>query len=348
MRLVAQRLVAPDDVATSAAVSRLLAVQAQDLPGALTSIALRTRGGTVDDVCEAFDARVLVRSWPMRGTLHVVMVEDLRWMLDLLTARPLEAARRRREQVLDLTDDDVRRAHRVAERVLAGRAVPRQELLDAWEHHDVPTTIGRGYHLISTLAHMGVLCLGPVVGREQLLVLVEEWVPQTRSVGRDEALGRLALRYFRGHGPATLQDLVRWAGIGVRDARLGLALASESLETVWCDDVEYHLDPAVPDLLAQHRDEARGTFLLPGFDEMVLGYADRSPTVPPEFARRIVPGGNGVFRPTVLHDGVAVGVWRTTGRGDNGGVRGAIVAEPFVSFPDAAVAAIPDVAARLP
>ncbi|HEX2809771.1 MAG TPA: hypothetical protein VHN80_26710 [Kineosporiaceae bacterium] len=44
-------------------------------------------------------------------------------------------------------------------------------------------------------------------------------------------------------------------------------------------------------------------FLPPGFDELVLGYADRSATLPTEFAERIVLGGNGVFQPTVVDDG---------------------------------------------
>lgn len=346
LRIVAQRLVASDDVATSAAVSHLLAVQAQDLPGALTSIALRTRGGTADDVRAAFDARVLARTWPMRGTLHVVGVEDLRWMLELMTARPLAAAARRRTQ-LGLSDDDVALAHRRVERALGGGpGMLRADVLRVWEEAGVPTSGGRGYHLLAHLAQTGVVCLGPMVEREQAFVLVEEWLPQTRHLGREEALARLALRYVRGHGPATEQDLARWAGLPLRDVRTGLAAVGDRLVSVESDGVRYHLDPAVPDLLAQHRTRARGTFLLPGFDELVLGYADRSATVPTEFADRIVPGGNGVFRPTVVHDGRAVGVWHATRA--RAGRRGGVVAQPFEEFAPEVVDAIPHLAAALP
>ncbi len=66
--------------------------------------------------------------------------------------------------------------------------------------------------------------------------------------------------------------------------------------------------------LAAARAEAEGVHLLPGFDELVLGYANRSCTVPAEHAARIVPGGNGVFRPTVVVAGRVVATWRT-GRG---------------------------------
>ena len=84
------------------------------------------------------------------------------------------------------------------------------------------------------------------------------------------------------------------------------------------DGVEYFLDPETPDLLAGCRAEARGTFLLPGFDEFVLGYGERGAVLDPAFADRIVPGGNGMFRPTVVSDGRIVGTWQWTGRGEEG------------------------------
>src|SRR5665811_947693 len=77
----------------------------------------------------------------------------------------------------------------------------------------------------------------------------------------------------------------------------------------------YLLDPATPALLGAHRKTARDVLLLPGFDEIILGYGDRSMTLAPEHADRIVPGGNGVFRPTVLVDGQVVGTWRHVGTG---------------------------------
>jgi hypothetical protein len=110
------------------------------------------------------------------------------------------------------------------------------------------------------------------------------------------------------------------------------------------DGVVHHLDPATPDLLADHREEARGVFLLPGFDEFVLGYADRSAALDPRFADRIVPGGNGMFRSTVVSDGRIVGTWRRTGRG----AARTVEAEPFTAFPDDVAAMIPKLAAALP
>src|SRR4029453_9616924 len=129
------------------------------------------------------------------------------------------------------------------------------------------------------------------------------WVPRPRRISGEEALGELALRYFTGHGPATVRDLARWAGMPLRDARAGLAVARGRLGAVDGDGVEPLMDPATPDRLAACRRETEGLFLLPGFDEFVLGYGDRRAVLDPAFLDRVVPGGNGLFRPTVVHRG---------------------------------------------
>jgi hypothetical protein len=117
------------------------------------------------------------------------------------------------------------------------------------------------------------------------------------------------------HGPATEADLARWAGLPLGQVRTGIAAAGDRLAVADVDGVRHWLDPALPDLLAAHRRQARSVHLLPGFDELVLGYADRTATVPAELADRIAPGGNGVFRPTVVRGGVVVGTWSRTRTG---------------------------------
>jgi hypothetical protein len=108
---------------------------------------------------------------------------------------------------------------------------------------------------------------------------------------------------------------MRWTGLPAIDVRAGVAAVRDQLAVATVGRTEYLMDPATPDLLAAHGAAARDVVLLPGFDEMVLGYADRSMTLDPAYADRIVPGGNGVFRPTVLVDGRVVGTWRTVGTG---------------------------------
>ena len=348
LRLAAQRVI--DPLATPAdVVGWLTALQAQDDAGALTSVALRSAGRSRAEVVAAFDAGQIVRSWPMRGTLHTVLAADLGWMLELMTPRPRAAAAKRRPQ-LGLSEADVTRAQDLAVAALVtGSALPdatpgltRAELLAVWDDAGLATSGGRGYHLIVELAQRGVLCLGPLRNGTQVFVHLDAWVPEPRRPDRDEALGELALRYFRGHGPATVKDLIRWTGLTAADARAGTAAVRDRLDVI--TGTEYLLDPATPQRLADHRAEARGVVLLPGFDEVILGYADRTATLSAEFADRIVPGGNGVFRPTVVADGRAVGTWRHVGKG----AARRIEATAFANFDDDVAAAIPDVYARLP
>ena len=209
LRLVAQRLAGPPLPDAAAAVRWLGAVQAQDYPGALTSVALRTAGGTRAAVEAALDSGAVVRSWPMRSTLHLVAAEDLGWFLEFCGSRTLPGAAKRRATV-GLTEADCERAREVAVAALAGGGrLRRAELLRAFDEGGVPTTGQRGYHLLWYLAQTGTLCLGPTAEGEQLFVLSEEWIRQPRRLDREEAFAELALRFFRGHGPATVADLVR-------------------------------------------------------------------------------------------------------------------------------------------
>ena len=345
LRLAAQELVGPGADGPAEAVRRLGAVQAQDFPGAVTSVALRTAAQRRKDVEVALDDGEIVRSWPMRGTLHLLAADDVHWMLELLAARGLTALTARWAQ-LELSEADAERAREIVSGALAGGGrMRRTDLLAAIDQGGVATTGQRGYHLLGYLARTGTLCLGPTDGAgEQLFVLLDDWVLAPRRPAREEALGELALRFFRGHGPATVQDLARWAGLPLRDVRAGLAVARPRLAALDVDGVEHLLDPEVPDRLAACREEAGGVVLLPGFDEFVLGYRDRTTILAPEFAERIVPGNNGMFRPTVVLGGQIVGTWQWTGRG----AKRTVTATPFTSFPDAVTAQILDRAARLP
>ena len=305
----------------------MLAMQAQDFPGVKWSIGVRQPGATEVAVEAACDAGEIVRSWPLRGTLHLVAAEDLGWLLALTAPRMLASAAGRRAS-LGITEHDVENAREVARSALAGRrALTRDALLAAFEAAGVSTAGQRGYHTLWYLAATGTLVLGGTEGRQQTFALLDDWVPRPRRLDREEALGELALRYFRSHGPAVAADLARWAGLTMRDVRRGIATCGAQLTTVEIDGVTYHL---APETMAVATPAPR-VHLLPGFDEYLLGYADRTAALAPEHRDAIVPGGNGMFKPTIVVDGEVVGTWRRTIR-----AREAVVeAIPFARLPAA-------------
>ena len=279
----------PDSKAANPAdvVARLCAVQAQDYAGALWAVGLRSSAHTTSaDVERAIAEARIVRTWPMRGTLHFVAPADVRWMLALLAPRMIARAAGRHAQ-LNLTKEDFARARDIFENALSGgRSFTRAEMIAALESGGVSTAGQRGYHTLGVLAQQAVLCLGPMAGKQQTFVLLEEWVPPVHepALDRETALARLANRYFEAHGPATLADFAWWSGLTKTDARTGINGAADDLECFAADETTYWLPAGVlrtsarpPTRRGAGKTAVPSVHLLPAFDEYMLGYTDRTP-----------------------------------------------------------------------
>jgi hypothetical protein len=307
---------APGGTSPADVVARLTAMQAQDYLGALWSIGLRCSPETTEAAVEAAIAhRLIIRTWPMRGTLHFVAPQDVRWMLALLAPRVIARSAGRYAQ-LGLTDGDFARSRELlAEALAGGTALTRADAIARLESGGIDTAGQRGYHILGRLAQEGLLCLGPMRGRQQTFVLLDEWVPPTgdaTALSRDDALGRLAARYFDAHGPATLADFAWWAGITKADARTDIGAASPAPETVTIGGAEYWLTRNASAGTALGPEPSAPTVrLLPGFDEFMLGYTDRSLQLG---EHRDTYGSavsaNGAFSSTIVVDGRIVGTWK--------------------------------------
>jgi hypothetical protein len=241
LRMAALRLIGSTLKTPAEAVSWLLAVQAQDLLGAKWALGLRVPGATLADVDAALAAGSIVRSWPMRGTLHLTAAEDLRWMLALLAPRVI-AGLAKRQAELALDAKQLANARDVASKVLAGKQrLTREDLLAAFDRAKLDANPHRGYHILFYLAQTGHICMGP----GDSYVLVADWIRAPRVLDREASLCELALRYFRGHGPATLADLARWAKLAMPDAKLALECAKPGLAVY---RGEYYMDPRTPEI----------------------------------------------------------------------------------------------------
>ncbi|MEH0845609.1 winged helix DNA-binding domain-containing protein [Micromonospora sp. CPCC 205711] len=305
------------------------AMQAQDAASGLWSLGVRLPGRTQVDVRAALERREALRTWPMRGTVHLVPSRDAHWMLALTGVRALAGVAARRA-ALGLTEVEADRAADVLGAALAGGGrLTRAECLAALTAAGIETTGQRGYHLLWYASQRGVTCIAPHVGTEQTFARLDEWVPDPHRPERDEALAILARRYFRSHGPTTRQDFAGWTGLTAADAKRAIAIAGDDLAVVRVDGVEALLDPALLDAPRAALDDV---LTLPGFDEYLLGYKDRTLMLDPAHRQAVVPGNNGVFRSTVVRGGRVVATWtRTIGR-----ARAVATVQPLVDF-DAAL-----------
>jgi len=259
----------------------LTAMQAQDYSGALTSVGLRTRARLRAEVVAALDTGAIVRSWPMRGTLHLTAAQDLSWMLRLLTPRVIRGSAARRRG-LGLDEPQLERARELSIDALSGgRQMRRADLLATWDKAGLDPDGQRGVHVLRYLAMTGTLVFSPTAAGEQLVVLLAEWVPQPRDLERDQALCELAVRYFRSHGPATVVDLAAWSGLTAGDTRTAITLARPSLASLNITGTEHLLDPQTPERLAPHENTPKESSSCPASTSSCSATATAVPSSTP-------------------------------------------------------------------
>jgi hypothetical protein len=307
-RLQSQQIAKTTMTSPAEVVARLGAMQAQDYNAALWAVALRVPGATSADVEQAIIDRQIIRTWPMRGTLHFVAPQDVRWMLQLLTPRVV-AGSTSRQRNLDLDEAVFGHSYEViAKQLQGGKILTRQAVFEALDTANISTAGQRGYHILWQAAQSGLICLGPVQNKQQTVVLLDEWVPPTPAVSREEALAEITRRYFTSHGPATQHDMMWWSGLTATDVKAGLEMVKSELAQEVVAGKTYWL---ARDTVVTARTRP-AVDLLPGFDEYLLGYRDRDAVLAPQHAQAVCPGNNGMFMPMLVVDGQIVGTWKRT------------------------------------
>jgi hypothetical protein len=298
-RFDAQRLIAPARSAP-AAIDRITAVQAQDLGAARLAVRARTTGRTAADVDALLNDGSATVTWLNRGTLHLVLREDYPWLhaLTAPTARTSNQTRLVQEGV-SVADAD-RAAEAIAAWVRDEGPMTRHELRPRVDALGIATAGQAMVHILMRASLFGLITRGPVVGREQGYVAVDQWWPRLPTVDRDEALRELTVRYLRGHAPADEHDLMKWSGLPLRDVRRGFALVADRLVVDGTTGAAR---------LKRQRllDDVPPPLLLGGYDPILMGWADRDWVL--HGAQGVVTR-NGLFLPILLVDGRAAGTWR--------------------------------------
>jgi hypothetical protein len=304
IRLGSQQITSPVFHTPNEVVGHLGAVQAQDYAAMKWAIGLRLPGATEATIEQAISDREIVRTWPLRGTLHVVSAADVHWILALCAPRMIARAAYRHRQ-LELDDATLHRSVKLLRRALkGGKQWTRPEIAAALERDGVTTKGQRLIHIIQHAALHGVICHGPRRGKQFTFALLDEWVPAPKPLERSDAVAELARRYFLSHGPATIRDFTWWSGLTVADARAGIESAGSQLVSEVVDGHAYWFNPD-----AAPASTKNACWLLPAFDEYVVAYTDRSASGA-RLGEAPFPTRGGILDPVVVIDGQVVGTWR--------------------------------------
>lgn len=298
------------------AAHRLLALQGQDLSGGCYALAQRAAKTTTRaEVTAAFNRGEIVRSWTMRGTLHLTAARDVRWLVALSRERTLRSmARRLRELQIEPSDID-RAAGIIASHLRVHTQAGRPALFALLNEHGIATAGQRGVHLLLTLVLDGLICPGPIpegagtTGQD--FVLLEDWVSEHHVPA--EPLAEILLRYLAGHGPASLRDAAWYTGQTLGELKRAAGQLADALTALGVDARgEELLVPTESDAQLMHEEgyvPRMPLRLLGPFDEYYLSYADRSLVADERMRRQIAPGANGMFLPFWLRHGRAEAVW---------------------------------------
>jgi len=328
-RLRSQHLVAPHEAGAAAVVSRLLAVQAENPAQSAWAVACRTADPDPGDLGGLLDSGAVLRTHVLRPTWHYVAAADLRWLVELTAPRvrptfaPVVAGLETEAELLLAALDggvSLDRAALAERLVSAGRAIS-------------------GHQLMLLLADLELRCLvvsGPPAGGSHTYALLDDRVPPTRALDRDEALAELALRYVAGHGPATERDLAYWATLTVTDARHGLAAVADRLASFEHDGRTFwHL----PDQSPPTGPGDPSGHLLQILDETYRGYQDSRMVLD---AAGAVPRARETAIGMVLVDGQLVASMKRA----TTSARVSFTLAPYASWTDACLPAVEDTARR--
>jgi hypothetical protein len=283
------------------------AVQAQDYAGAKWALAQRMRHATDASIEGELSAGHILRTHVLRPTWHFVSPADIRWML-ALTAPRINQGMAYHGRVNELTPSIIRRSNDVIAKALTGgKHLTRLELGVALDRARLRNMSGqRLAHLVMHAELDAIVCSGARRGNQFTYALLDERVPPAEPIERDEALLRLARRYFSTRGPATAKDFAWWSGLAMSDVKRALQITEPELEKVALGE---HVMWFIPSPSPKRVSSAH---LLPNYDEYFIGYKNRSAIGERLGHVNAVTGGDARIAHVVFVDGQLVGGWKRT------------------------------------
>lgn len=300
------------------------AVQAQDYGMAKWAVGVRLPGVTDMQVENALNRGEIIRTHIMRPTWHIVAVEDAQWLMQLTAPRIKPVLESYDKRNAGLSAATLLKATDIMLRALQnGNHLTRIALCRAVNEAGVALDSRQAAHALFHAELDGLVCSGAVANGKQTYRLLREVAPSSPPLGRDEALAKLAVKYFRSHGPASAYDFAWWSGLTVGEAKRAIAIIKQDVAFEEFREQQYAYRCAAS---APTR-KSNATFLLPAFDEFLVAYRDRTDVLDTAHHSKII-SSNGIFKPLILHNAKVVGAWKKFSSKGNVEVKAACFSPP--------------------
>lgn len=289
-----------------AIVAHLGAMQAQDYAMCKWAVGARLPGSTDESIEKALSKGEIIRTHVLRPTWHLVSADDIRWMLEL-SAPHIRKATAFNDRQFGITETILKKSQKLIAKALLEKELSRNELKETLAKNGIPVDEYRSIHIFLHAELNGLICNGPMQGKQFTYALLDNRVPAAPALSKEEALAKLAKRYFTSHGPASIQDFTWWSGLPPADARLALESVKTSLNSFLRGEITYWFGENV-----KNKTAAPDTVhLLPAFDEFMVSYKDRSASLDPVNFKMAMTG-NGIFKPIIVQNGRTIGTWKRT------------------------------------
>ncbi len=307
LRLVSQRITGGKFKTAKEVVDWMGAIQAQDYAMSKWAIGLRVNDSTEKLISTTIDKGEIIRTHLMRPTWHLVSSEDIYWLLEL-TAPHVKSSMKGRHRELELSESILKKTNKIIRKSLQGNNhLTREDLVLILEAAGISTVNNRGSHIFLSAELDGIICNGTSKDKKQTYALLDERVVRTQNLTRDEALKKLAFKYFSSHGPATLRDFSWWSGLPAGDARNALEMIKMNFVSEGTGKEIFWYEKSLS-LSSSAEDEVH---LLPAYDEFLISYQSRSQSFSLEHQKKAI-SENGFFRPVVVINGQVSGLWKRT------------------------------------
>ncbi|TMC80074.1 MAG: winged helix DNA-binding domain-containing protein [Chloroflexi bacterium] len=307
-------------VPVAAVVRRLCGVQAQVASSAELAVRVRREKSQPGEVSRALSEGRLIKTWAMRGTLHLLTPEDAGTYLSLMASgRSWE--RPSWQSYFGVTPKQLDALREVVRETLDGKVLTREELIAAvitrrgYGHLGEALRSGWGT-LLKPYAWQGDLCFGPSRGNRATFMRPEDASSRWAALPQpDEAAAVVIVAYLRAYGPATIENFRNWLSRGrvsARQLRTWFSALGDRLGEVEVDGERRHVLAADLEDLGSTKPTS-AVRLLPGFDQYVLGPGTEDGHVIPAARRRAVSLQSGWIAPVVVAGGVVSGTWSRDG-----------------------------------